>query len=414
MALTDVQGLHRYSAFAAVLAAAGLPLYIHAPKFFVDHYGLSLTAIGMALLGLRIMDFVQDPLLGWLVDHLGAWRGVFAGAMTGVLALAMVGLFAVPAPFAPLAWFVVCLATLFTAFSFLTILFYARGISKGERMGPGGHIDLAAWRESGALIGICVAAILPTILLGMGVAGPMAVFALFFAGAACVGGLLMAPEWRGAAAIEPSNIRGLLGDPVLRRLLIVGLLNAAPAAVSASLFLFFVQYRLGSPSAAGPLLLIFFLAAAISVPFWLGVARIKGAKWTLLVGMVLSVAAFSFAILLGDGDVLPFAVICLASGAALGADMTLLPALFSARVEAVHGAGGQAFGLWSFCSKLTLALAAATVLPLLDYAGFSSQGVNGPKVMMMLTFTYAVLPTVLKIFAIGMLCWTPIEEKRYA
>nr|WP_323780909.1 MFS transporter [Amylibacter sp.] len=403
-------GLHRYSAFAAVLAAAGLPLYIHAPKYYVDTYDLSLSTIGVALLGLRVLDFVQDPVLGWVVDHLGPWRGVFAGGMTALLALAMVALFAVTAPFNPIVWFVLCLAVLFTAFSALSILFYARGIVKGDTLGADGHLRLAGWRETGGLIGICLAAILPTAFFGMGASAPLAVFAVVFCIAALIGGAMMRHEWRGGAEVDHTSILTLLADPILRRLLLVGLLNAAPSAVSASLFLFFVEYRLGNETAAGPLLLIFFLAAAVSVPFWAKVARQRGAKWTLLLGMTLSIVAFSFAITLGQGDAGLFAVVCLASGAALGADMTLLPALFSERVERVHGAGGQAFGLWNFCSKLTLAVAAATVLPALDQSGFSTHHPNSPQVLMVLTFTYAVVPSILKTIALAVLYWTPIKE----
>jgi hypothetical protein len=54
--------------FAAMLAAAGLPIYIHAPKFYVDEYGVSLAALGVALFALRLIDVVQDPALGWLAD----------------------------------------------------------------------------------------------------------------------------------------------------------------------------------------------------------------------------------------------------------------------------------------------------------------------------------------------------------
>ncbi len=406
-------GLHRYSAFAGVLAAAGLPLYIHAPKFYVDQYDLSLSVIGSALLGLRLLDFVQDPILGWVVDHLGPWRGVFAGAMTALLGGAMVALFAVPAPINPLIWFVLCLAVLFTAFSALSILFYARGIVKGDSLGEDGHVRLAGWRESGALVGICIAAILPTIFLSFGFGAPLAVFSIVFAVAAAVGAAMMAQEWDGTTRVEPTHLRVLLADPVLRQLLLVGLLNAAPAAVSSSLFLFFVEYRLGSEASAGPLLLLFFLSAAASVPVWAWIAHVRGTKWTLLVGMIMAAVTFSFAVTLGHGDVWGFAVICLFSGAALGADMTLLPAMFSARVKMVHSGGGQAFGLWNFCAKFTLALAAVTVLPVLDHAGFSTQETNSPHVLMVLTVTYAVVPTVLKLIALAVLYWTPIEETQY-
>ena len=122
------QRLPAYAIFAGVLAAAGLPIYIHAPKFFVDEYGVSLGALGVVLFGLRLLDVVQDPALGWLSRRFGAWRRgsvAFAGV---VMAVAMVGLFGVTPPIAPVTWFALTLALLFSAFSFLTITFYAQGV----------------------------------------------------------------------------------------------------------------------------------------------------------------------------------------------------------------------------------------------------------------------------------------------
>ncbi|MEM8802354.1 MAG: MFS transporter, partial [Pseudomonadota bacterium] len=57
------QPLAPYALFASALAMAGLPIYIHAPKFFVDEYGVSLAALGAVLFGLRLLDVVQDPAL---------------------------------------------------------------------------------------------------------------------------------------------------------------------------------------------------------------------------------------------------------------------------------------------------------------------------------------------------------------
>ena len=51
----------RYALFSCALGMAGLPIYIHAPKFFVDQYEISLVALGLALLILRSIDFFQDP-----------------------------------------------------------------------------------------------------------------------------------------------------------------------------------------------------------------------------------------------------------------------------------------------------------------------------------------------------------------
>ena len=55
-----------YGVFAMMLGAAGLPIYIHAPKYFFDQYGVSLSTLGLALFALRSLDFVQDPILAAL------------------------------------------------------------------------------------------------------------------------------------------------------------------------------------------------------------------------------------------------------------------------------------------------------------------------------------------------------------
>lgn len=90
--------------------------------------------------------------------------------------------------------------------------------------------------------------------------------------------------------------------------------------------------------------------------------------------------------------------------------MVLLPAIF-ARHLAQSGAGeATAFGLWSFASKLALALAAATLLPLLQRAGFEP-GSGGPaEALMLLSVLYALVPCGLKAIAILLLLATPIPE----
>lgn len=402
-------GLAPWSLFAATLAAAGLPIYIHAPKVYADEYGVSLAALGGVLFVLRLIDFGQDPLLGWLTERLRARRAAAVAVAAAVMAAAMLGLFAVTPPVAPLLWFALTLTLLFSAFSFLTITFYAEGVAKASRLGPGGHVRLAGWREAGALLGVCVAAAAPSVLPFVAEA-PFAAFAAAFAVACLVAAWAMRHEWSGAGSAGESGFRAVLADPVARRLLLIALVNATPVAASSTLFLFFVESRLAAPGWEGPLLLLFFLAAALSAPLWGRVAERAGPKRALLSGMVLAIVSFSFAALLGAGDVAAFAVICVASGAALGADMTLLPAIFAARMERIAPNAGQAFGLWSFVSKFALAFAAVTLLPLLEASGFVPGPGNGPDALAMLTFLYALVPCALKLAAIALLVATPVKE----
>ncbi|MCF2871265.1 MFS transporter [Octadecabacter sp. G9-8] len=398
-----------YTGFAAVLSGAGLPIYIYAPKYYADTYGVSLTVLGAVLGGLRFFDFVQDPLLGWLSERLRAAKAIAVTFGAAILALSMIGLFAIAPPIDPVWWFGLTITGLFSAFSFLTINFYAQGIAKvGDS--HDGHVRLAAWRESGALLGICLAAIAPTLLLDYS-DDPFATFAWGFAIATVIVAAFMWREWTPAStAQEPTPIRDIINDPTARRLLLLALINATPLAVSSTLFLFFVESRLGAQGWEGPLLVLFFLSAAVSSPFWSVLARKFGAKPVLLWAMVLAVASFGWAFTLGTGDVTAFAIICVLSGATIGADLTLLPAMFAKRMSIISPNGGQGFGLWSLVSKFTLAFAAVLLLPLLELQGFQAGTDNTAQVLTLLTVLYALVPSLLKLLAIALLAMTKLED----
>ena len=89
-----------YALPAIPIAAMTLPLYIIVPTFYSETLGLSLAAVGAALLAVRIMDAVSDPVIGWLSDRwhprFGRRRGFFLLALP-VAAVSCVMLFWPPA-----------------------------------------------------------------------------------------------------------------------------------------------------------------------------------------------------------------------------------------------------------------------------------------------------------------------------
>ncbi|QFT58581.1 hypothetical protein FIU94_07035 [Sulfitobacter sp. THAF37] len=397
------QRLPAYALFAALLSAAGLPIYIHAPKFYVDEYGVSLAALGAVLFGLRLLDVVQDPLLGWLSERLRAHRGVAVALGAGVMAIAMLGLFAVPPPILPIVWFGLTLTLVFSGFSFLTICFYAQGVSKADSLPGRGHLLLARWRETGALLGVCAASVAP-VALGAVLGAPFAGFAVGFAVLALASVLAMAGEWRDVGLPPATGFATVLRDPVARQLLLIALFNAAPVAVTSTLFLFYVEIALEAQGWEGPLLLLFFLSAAGAAPLWGKLAETFGGKRVLLAAMALGILSFGGALFLGPGDIWIFAVVCVASGAVLGADLTLLPAMFASRMARISPSAAEGFGLWSFVSKFTLAFAAVALLPLLEAAGLRGGADESPQqAVRLLTIFYAGVPCVLKLLAIGLL-----------
>ncbi|MCH9697612.1 MAG: MFS transporter, partial [Gammaproteobacteria bacterium] len=53
---------------ALPLSFASMPLYIHATDFYATEYQVSLVTLGIVLLLLRLVDAVQDPIIGVISD----------------------------------------------------------------------------------------------------------------------------------------------------------------------------------------------------------------------------------------------------------------------------------------------------------------------------------------------------------
>ena len=402
----------RVSLYALMLAAAGIPLYIHLPRFASVNLGIGLGTIGTILLLIRLMDLVQDPLIGWAIDKWPRAQSLFAMAAAAGLAIGFPLLFTPRSGPGVVVEFVLVLVLLFSAYSLGMILLYGRSATLAKRRDPAELMTLAAYRETGMLAGVIIAASAPAgfVALGAGSQGYPA-FGVFLGGMAVVIAVLTLPIWRRPAIVGAGLTRVGLGQAGAFRLLTLALVNSLPVAITSTLFLFFVEDRLQLPGQAGPLLILFFLSAGLSVPLWTKVSQRVGAKRTLLIAMPLAILGFVGAAFLGAGDAAGFAVISIASGAALGADMVLLPVMFSVALTRAGLNASTAFGVWSFAGKLGLALAAFTMLPLLQYNGFVPGQANSAQALTTLTIAYAVVPCILKIGALWLVLALPTEEQ---
>lgn len=398
----------RVSLYALMLAAAGIPLYIHLPQFASINLGLGLGTVGVILMAIRVIDLVQDPLIGWAIDRWpGAQLGFGLAAAAG-LAVGFPMLFLLqPGPWVT-TQLVAILILLFTAYSLGSILLYGRSATLAADPGPQGLMTLAAYREGGTLAGVIVAAIAPAVLVALG-AGALGypAFGVFLGGLSVLVALVSLPLWRRRVIPAAAPSLGGLAEAGALRLLGLALVNSLPVAITSTLFLFFVEDRLQLQGLAGPLLTAFFLSAGLSVPLWTALSRRIGAKRTLLISMPMSIAGFIWAALLGPGDLAAFAVICLAAGAALGAEMVLLPAMFSVALTRAGLQASLAFGIWTFAGKLGLALAAFSVMPLLQWNGFQPGQANSEAALDSLSFAYAVLPCLLKLGALALVLRLP-------
>ena len=90
--------LAAYGALGLPLAMAMLPIYVLVPNFYAADLGLGLALTGSVLFLARLLDTVQDPWLGRLIDRRSprGWTRLLASSAL-LLSLAMAALL-VPLP----------------------------------------------------------------------------------------------------------------------------------------------------------------------------------------------------------------------------------------------------------------------------------------------------------------------------
>lgn len=394
-----------YGSLGLPLAFVALPLYVVLPNHYASVFGVPLALLGAVLLAARLLDAVADPFIGRWADALLArsarsgWWAAAAAAI--VLAVGFRALFFPPVQgtTALLWWCAALLAVTYLSYSVITVIHQAWGARLGgdERQRAG----IVAWREGLALAGVLVASVLPSVA-GLDVTS--VVFALLLL--LGVGLLIKAPSPR-ASTIDSASPSMILpfATPEFRRLLGVYLVNGIASAIPATLVLFFIRDRLQAAPFEPLFLASYFAAGALSIPLWVRLVARLGLARTWLMGMFLAIAVFIWAAMLGAGDVVAYTVVCVLSGVALGADLTLPGALLAGVIQrAGHGqrAEGAYFGWWNFATKLNLALAAGVALPVLQAFGYSP-GSQSPEALDALTVAYCVLPCVLKLAAAAML-----------
>jgi GPH family glycoside/pentoside/hexuronide:cation symporter len=393
----------RYGALGLPLAFVALPLYVVLPSHYVAQHGVPLATLGIVLLATRALDALLDPFIGRAADAVfarSAWGPWRVAALAAVLmAAGFTALFHAPFTGDALLWWLVAgLLLTYLTFSVLTVVHQAWGTRLGGDTGQRSRV--VAWREGFGLAGVLAASVLP-LQFGIDVAS-VALAATLALG---IGLLAMAPRAAGRPHAPPAHWTLPWRSSAFRALLAVFMLNGIASAVPATLVLFFVQDRLQMPDAQALFLGAYFMAAAVSVPAWVRAVRRWGLVRCWLGGMVLAVAAFAGALMLGPGDLAGFLAVCVASGIALGADLTIPGALLTGVIHRT-GQGGRAEGVyvgwWTCATKLNLGLAAGAALPLLALAGYAP-GLRDPDALRALGLAYVAVPCLLKLAAAGLL-----------
>ncbi|GAA0418816.1 MFS transporter [Cocleimonas flava] len=438
------------------LAMLGLPLFVYLPSYYSQNLGLSLTAVGLALLLARSLDVITDPIIGLLNDRYPEFRSVSWRRKSFIIAgipLLLVGLNYLLRPEET--------ATAFYLFfwSFVTYLGWTLinipWLAVGAEISDDYHEKsaLASSREIFAVIGTVAVISLPVLMsIETDIKSVLSMLAnyLTFLVPLTLLPLLWVLSPKLLSGSKPDKQRPnnkklfsketfeLLKHPAIKRLLPAYFINSIANALPATLFILFVSYVLQTPEMIGILLVSYFISAIVGIPFWLYLARKtdKHISWcTALYG---SIASFIWVPFLNTGDFLSFLFICVASGFCLGADV-VMPASIQADISQDISANkankatqqsddisnvkeGQnstalLFGIWGLLTKLSLALAIGIAFPLLDMVGLKLDGstTEGSSQIAVVTLVvlYALIPILFKIWVLFQMWHFPFNRSYF-
>ncbi|MCX7364412.1 MAG: MFS transporter [Alphaproteobacteria bacterium] len=411
---------------------AALPVVLNVSHFYGEVLKLSLSVMGTLFIIARVVDAIQDPVIGLISDRFTRYgrrgRLAFVGLMTPFLAGGFYMLFDPPDAWfgnqtLMAAWLMAALLLVHLGYSGVSISYHAHGAELTDDYNERTRVTVG--REVFGLLGMTIAVVLPTVLtakLGESV-GYMTLGLIFLPIIIVFSTPTML--WAGPSVHPPVihternpfiTFFAPLKNRLFRRLLLVFVVNGAALGVAVTVMLFYVEHVLkGGKLQAGIILLTYFIAGAASVPLWLLLSKRLGKAGAWFIGMVLTSVAMSLALFIGPGDFAWFVAISIVTGMGIGADYGLPPSILADIINAPEGGDTQGktgtyFGLWALSTKLATALGAAGSLPVAAILGFNpSKGEYGTTALVVV---YIVLPVAIKIVA-GLLIWyIRIEAQR--
>lgn len=419
-----------YAAPAFAFAMPTLPVYIYLPSFYADKLGLGLATTGAIMFAARCFDAMTDPVAGLLSDRTQSRYGprkpwILVGSILAALGLLLV----VNPPDNPGGLYLLAsMILLYTGWTAVMVPYTAWAAELSPDYDERARITM--FRETFALVGILVAALIPVGLATIGGDDGDGLQAVAIAAilAGSVGLFIMArgtpngPNIQGASGSR-FNLRRTLkllasNKPFLRLAsgwFINGLANGIPAV----LFLLYLDYGLGADAEIrGAFILAYFLCAVFAMPLWTGLSKKYGKHRSWCLAMISASLAFVFVPFIADGNFAAFFIVCIITGAALGADLSLPPALQADvvdyhRLRSPTRDTGLFFAAWNLITKFALAGAAGIGLYGVGVLGFDPKAPDEQGRWALITL-YALVPVALKLIAVGLIWNFPINKARQA
>ena len=427
-----------YGLPALPLASLYFSIYVLIGEFYFKNYGLALSIIGSIFIIIRLFDAFTDPIMGYISDNFPLR---FGKRKPWVLIGGILFIFSTWMLFVPIYQSVD--VEYFFFWLFISAIGWTIAYAPYYAMGAELSMDylerskVTFCRELFTILGIIFASLLYSIsfdfdnkIFKSGIGSNIGLFqicifsSIFFVLSMFL--FLISKSNSKEVSYDKNNILNIFEifislkkQKLMRKLLFSHFINGLANGLPPALFVFYVNSVLKSPEFTGILLFLYFLGALVGVPLWIFISNKLDKHRVWCYAMVYSCFIFIFVLFLEEYDLIFFAIICILSGLALSADLAIPSSIQADIIDLEYlktgkRLTGQFFAFWGLVSKAAIAISTGVALILLDIIGFKSDENNGKNILFAVSFIYAGLPIILKMFSIYLMWNFKLDKKTHS
>lgn len=423
----------RLAAYAAVglpVTAAALPIQIFVPQFYAAQFGLSLSAIGLLFLAMRLIDAASDPLVGMLSDRTRTRFGrrrPWIAAGGALFALATWLLFFPPAV-ASTAYLFTALLLFSASWTMIQTPFSAWGAELSGRYHA--RTRIVTYQLTAYALGLLLIQILPTVIdqvrpddgrLKMAALGGFILVTLLPGLALTLTSFREAPPPTTLPGRQPilATARLILADGLLVRILASDLAVRTGQGIRGTLIIFFAVYYMGLPKWAFGLYLLQFVFGLAAASIWLRIGLRIGKHRAAIAGELAQAAINLGLLAVFPGGIVPLIALTVAQGLTQSSGNLMLRAIVGDladrhRLQTGINRAGLFYSVFSLSEKAGTALAVGIALPLIAWLGFAPKASNTPAALEGLKYVFALGPALAHIVAAALLYRFPFDRDAHA
>lgn len=357
-------------------------------KYATDVLILAPSFVGAVFFMSRIWDAINDPIIGWLSDHLkykNHRRAQLIILSSPFLIISFLFLWISPFQWdsTPIlksftfiskeAWFSFWIFLLFTALTFLFVPHYSLGAEFYAH--EKNRLKMFAGRTLFENLGVVLASVSIALLATLQGAGETFAFFLWFSIPAVF--LIAMPllfiressrnsKYKTKSTSLGQSLLIAAQNKALILLIIISFLNQTGASFLLAFSLYFTEYVLEQKSLGSIVPAVFILASSLSIPIWVYLGK-KKVRFFWIIGQFLMLLGLSLVYLLPMHLTINIYICAFLIGSGAGAALLYTPTLIA---RTTNGNEGVSFSLFSFMNKTGMATSALLIGLTLSILGF--------------------------------------------